>query len=284
MIRRIITFICIIGMLSGLGLIAYPTVSNIWNEYRNEQIAASYNQVAGEYSDELLQKMMDDAVAYNEEHKKTGNYVKDAFNDSEEYILTHPYDTLLNLRGDEVMGYIEIPAIKARIAIYHGIGTEALTKGCGHVEGTSLPVGGENTHAVLAAHRGLPSAKLFTDLDQMKEGDVFYIHVLNQTLAYEVSAIYDMVEPTNLDNLKIQKGEDLVTLLTCTPYGINSHRLLVTGHRIPYVEEAEEETVTLLDTIFSLRSRIIVMIIAFTLALIGLIVVIVISRKKKERF
>lgn len=284
MIRRIITFICIIGMLSGLGLIAYPTVSNIWNEYRNEQIAASYNQVAGEYSDELLQKMMDDAVAYNEEHKKTGNYVKDAFNDSEEYILTHPYDTLLNLRGDEVMGYIEIPAIKARIAIYHGIGIEALTKGCGHVEGTSLPVGGENTHAVLAAHRGLPSAKLFTDLDQMKEGDVFYIHVLNQTLAYEVSAIYDMVEPTNLDNLKIQKGEDLVTLLTCTPYGINSHRLLVTGHRIPYVEETEEETVTLLDTIFSLRSRIIVMIIAFTLTLIGLIVVIVISRKKKERF
>lgn len=284
MIRRIITFICIIGMLSSLGLIAYPTVSNIWNEYRNEQIAASYNQVAGEYSDELLQKMMDDAVAYNEEHKKTGNYVKDAFNDSEEYILTHPYDTLLNLRGDEVMGYIEIPSIKARIAIYHGIGTEALTKGCGHVEGTSLPVGGENTHAVLAAHRGLPSAKLFTDLDQMKEGDVFYIHVLNQTLAYEVSAIYDMVEPTNMDNLKIQKGEDLVTLLTCTPYGINSHRLLVTGHRIPYVEETEEETVTLLDTIFSLRSRIIVMIIAFTLALIGLIVIIVISRRKKERF
>ena len=237
MIRRIITFICIIGMLSGLGLIAYPTVSNIWNEYRNEQIAASYNQVAGEYSDELLQKMMDDAVAYNEEHKKTGNYVKDAFNDSEEYILTHPYDTLLNLRGDEVMGYIEIPAIKARIAIYHGIGTEALTKGCGHVEGTRLPVGGENTHAVLAAHRGLPSAKLFTDLDQMKEGDVFYIHVLNQTLAYEVDQI-KVVLPEDISDLLIDKNEDYVTLVTCTPYGINSHRLLVRGTRIPY-EEAQ---------------------------------------------
>lgn len=281
--RKITMFICIIGTLAGFGLIAYPTVSNIWNEYRNEQITVSYNQVVGEYTDKEIEEMRDAAVAYNEEHKKTGNYVKDAFNSSEDYILTHPYDTFLNLRGDGVMGYIEIPSIKARIAIYHGIGTEVLSKGCGHVEGTSLPVGGEGTHAVLAAHRGLPAAKLFTDLDLMEKGDVFYLHVLNETLAYEVDSIYDMVKPTDLDNLKIKSGEDLVTLLTCTPYGINTHRLLVTGHRIPYVKESEEETITILDKLLSLRERGIIMMIAVIIAIIGLIIIVKRSKKKNKK-
>ena len=134
------------------------------------------------------------------------------------------------------MGYLEIPKINVRLAIYHGIGPNALENGCGHIEGTSLPIGGESTHSVISAHRGLPSAKLFTDLDQMEVGDIFYINVLDETLAYKVDQIL-IVLPEETESLAIEEGKDLVTLVTCTPYGVNSHRLLVRGERTEYVTE-----------------------------------------------
>ena len=160
--------------------------------------------------------------------------------EAEDYVLTHPYDQLLDPDGMGIMGYLEIPKIHITLAIYHGIGKQALENGCGHVEGTSLPIGGKGCHAVLAAHRGLPDAKLFTDLDRMEEGDEFYLHILDQILAYQVDRIR-VVRPSEIGGLRIREGRDLVTLLTCTPYGVNTHRLLVRGHRVKYVPAHAEE-------------------------------------------
>lgn len=170
-------------------------------------------------------------------------HFKDAFTQSEKYILKHPYDQLLDPDGNEIMGSLEIPKISVNLAIYHGIGEESLSQGCGHVEGTSLPIGGTGTHAVLAAHRGLANARLFTDLDQLGEGDVFYLHILDKTLAYEVDKIIVCL-PEDTSGLTLEPDKDLVTLLTCTPYGVNTHRLLVRGSRIPYEEAKEKEAKT----------------------------------------
>ena len=157
------------------------------------------------------------------------------------------YWQVLNVGGDGVMGYLSIPKINLKVSIYHGTGDEVLQTGVGHLNGTGLPIGGESTHSVLAAHRGLPSARLFTDIDQMKKGDKFYLHVLDETLAYQVDQILDMVDKDDMETLEnalqIEEGKDYVTLFTCTPYGVNSHRLLVRGTRVPYTgEEDIEET------------------------------------------
>lgn len=161
-------------------------------------------------------------------------------------IKTTEYWKILNVAGDGVMGYLSIPKINIKLAIYHGTADDVLQTGVGHLNGTKLPVGGESTHSVLAAHRGLPSARLFTDIDQMKKGDMFYIHVLDETLAYQVDEILDMVDKDDRETLdkalQIQQGKDQVTLFTCTPYGVNSHRLLVRGTRVPYNGEEEMET------------------------------------------
>ena len=164
------------------------------------------------------------------------NSIVDAFNEEEDYEPTHPYDEVLDPNGDGLMGSIEIPKIQAKLAIYHGLSKNVLEKGVGHVEGTSLPIGGESTHAVLAAHRGLPNAKLFTDLDQMEVGDIFILHILGKNLAYKVDQIKTVL-PEETSELDIVEGEDYVTLVTCTPYGVNTHRLLVRGTRTEYVEE-----------------------------------------------
>lgn len=156
------------------------------------------------------------------------------------------YWKVLNVANDGVMGYLSIPKINVKHAIYHGTGDKVLQTGIGHLNGTKLPIGGESTHSVLAAHRGLPSARLFTDLDQIKKGDMFYIHVLDEVLAYQVDQIMDMVDKDNHETLEaalqIEEGKDQVTLFTCTPYGVNSHRLLVRGTRVPYNGEEEAET------------------------------------------
>ena len=161
------------------------------------------------------------------------NAIVDAFEEEDTYELSHPYDMVLDPNGDGLMGSIEIPKIKARLAIYHGLSKTVLEKGVGHVEGTSLPIGGKSTHAVLAAHRGLPNAKLFTDLDQ---GDIFILHILGKNLAYKVDQIKTVL-PNETSDLDIVEGEDHVTLVTCTPYAVNTHRLLVRGIRTKYVEE-----------------------------------------------
>ena len=175
-----------------------------------------------------------EAQAYN--NSLVGVKVPDAFAYEEANKPNDAYELLLNLAGDGYMCSVEIPVIDIKVPVYHYTTEEVLQKGAGHLPGSSLPIGGDSCHTVLSAHRGLPSAKLFTDLDRVSEGDVFYIHVLNETLAYEVDLI-KVIEPTDTSDLEIIKGKDYATLFTCTPYAVNSHRLLVRGHRVPYSEE-----------------------------------------------
>ena len=202
----------------------------MWNQYRNAQLVSKYEEAVTELSDNDYDRLWKEAKEYNAEHPV--NAIVDAFEEEDTYELSHPYDRVLDPNGDGLMGSIEIPKIKARLAIYHGLSKTVLEKGVGHVEGTSLPIGGKSTHAVLAAHRGLPNAKLFTDLDQMEKGDIFILHILGKHLAYKVDQIKTVL-PDETSDLDIVEGEDHVTLVTCTPYAVNTHRLLVRGHRVP---------------------------------------------------
>ena len=219
--------------LAGLSLLLYPLVANQWNSYRQSHLISDYEHtVSGletsgqvDYTEELQK-----ARAYNE--ALLPSILPDSFAVAE--AAGEPdavYMSCLNLAGDGMMGVIEIPKIHVNIPIYHTTEETVLEKAAGHLEGSSLPVGGENTHAVIAAHRGLPSAALFTDLDQITEGDHFLLHVLDETLCYDVDQI-SVVEPDDTTPLMVEPGKDLVTLLTCTPYGVNTQRLLVRGHRV----------------------------------------------------
>lgn len=223
--------------LLGLSILLYPTFSDAWNQYRNAKLINTYETAVNDLPDKDYDRLWKEAKRYNREH--TVNTFVDAFDEKGDYILSDAYKKILDPDGEGLMGSIEIPKIQARIAIYHGISDDVLEKGVGHVEGTSLPVGGKSTHAVLAAHRGLPSAKLFTDLDQMEIGDIFFLHILGKTLAYKVDQIKTVL-PSETEDLDIIKGGDHVTLLTCTPYGVNTHRLLVRGTRTKYVENKTE--------------------------------------------
>ena len=223
--------------LLGLSILLYPTFSDAWNQYRNAKLINTYETAVNDLPDKDYDRLWKEAKRYNREH--TVNTFVDAFDEKGDYILSDAYKKILDPDGEGLMGSIEIPKIQARIAIYHGISDDVLEKGAGHVEGTSLPVGGKSTHAVLAAHRGLPSAKLFTDLDQVEIGDIFFLHILGKTLAYKVDQIKTVL-PSETEDLDIIKGEDHVTLLTCTPYGVNTHRLLVRGPRTKYVENKTE--------------------------------------------
>lgn len=231
----------LILFLIGAGIFLYPTISDMWNQYRNVRLITEYDTSVTDLSKSEYARLWKEAKEYNTEHPV--NSIVDAFDESDQYVLTHPYDQVLDPDGNGLMGSIEIPKINVKIAIYHGLGSDILEKGAGHIEGTSLPIGGKNTHAVLAAHRGLPGAKLFTDLDQMEIGDKFYLHILGKTLAYKVDQIKTVL-PDQTKALDIVEGEDHVTLLTCTPYGVNTHRLLVRGIRTRYVEEENEKSET----------------------------------------
>lgn len=233
--------------LAGLSLLLYPFVANQWNNYRQKQLISGYEQVVSD-------KEAAEGIDYDAERKKAEDYneallpcvLPDSFALAESSGVDPVYMNTLNIAGDEMMGSVEIPKINIKIPIYHTTEEEVLNKGAGHLEGSSLPVGGANTHAVISAHRGLPSASLFTDLDQLKEGDHFLIHVLDETLCYEVDKI-SVVKPEDTSALAVEDGQDLVTLLTCTPYGVNTERLLVRGHRVPYVEEEVKEEKTVLS-------------------------------------
>ena len=233
--------------LAGLSLLLYPFVANQWNNYRQKQLISGYEQVVSE-------KDAAEGIDYDAERKKAEEYneallpcvLPDSFALAESSGVDPVYMNTLNIAGDEMMGSVEIPKINIKIPIYHTTEEEVLNKGAGHLEGSSLPVGGVNTHAVISAHRGLPSASLFTDLDQMKVGDHFLLHVLDETLCYEVDKI-SVVKPEDTTALAVEDGQDLVTLLTCTPYGVNTERLLVRGHRVPYVEEEVKEEKTVLS-------------------------------------
>ncbi|MDE6426927.1 MAG: class C sortase [Ruminococcus sp.] len=218
------TIILIVILLVGLAIMLYPTVSNWWNTREQRNAIADYEHIVTQIDDGETERMLQEAHDYNE---KLANLFAPLTN----YDEISGYNDILNISGTGIMGYISIPFIKVELPIYHGTSEEVLNIAAGHLQGSSLPVGGNDTHAVISAHRGLPSAKLFTDLDQLVVGDTFTINVLGEVYTYEIEDIL-IVKPEEVDKLAIIPNGDYVTLMTCTPYGINSHRLLLRSHRI----------------------------------------------------
>ena len=272
--------VIILIFLAGLSLLLYPFVANQWNNHRQKQLIGNYESVISDkeaagnidyaaemkkaeaYNDALLPSILPDSFA-----------VADASTETDS-----SYDDSLNIAGDGMMGIVEIPKIAIKLPIYHGTGDEVLQKAAGHLEGSSLPIGGESTHAVISAHRGLPSASLFTDLDQLEIGDHFLIHVLDETLCYEVDQIL-VVDPEDTSALAVEDGEDLVTLLTCTPYGVNTQRLMVRGHRVPYEEQAVADEQTPLSG-FSLHTNYLLWVVV-GIVITGVFILILFIREKK---
>lgn len=235
--KHLSTILLILILLTGLSLLLYPTVSDYWNSFHQSQAIATYAEQVAEIDNSTYERLWADAEAYNQTLAAKSNRYQMSEQERTEY------EALLDVSGNGIIGYIEIPSIHSSLPIYHGTDEAVLQIAVGHIEGTSLPVGGEGTHCVLSGHRGLPSAKLFTDLDQLTVGDDFIIRVLDETLTYEVDQIL-IVKPNELEALEIEAGKDYCTLVTCTPYGINTHRLLVRGHRIENVKAAQAVRVT----------------------------------------
>ena len=235
--KRIYSIGRIILFLVGLSILLYPTVSNRWNEYRSRQLVSRYSENIQSDDTDSIDEQRTAAQEYNSTlYEPT---VPDAFS-IRDGIRDEEYERLLNPANNGIMGYIEIPVINVSIPVYHYTTEESMEKGAGHLLGSSLPVGGKGTHAIISAHRGLPSAKMFTDLNLVRKKDLFYLHILGDTLAYEVDSI-KIVEPHDTKDLGIDRDEDYVTLITCTPYAVNTHRLLVRGHRVPYSQETYED-------------------------------------------
>ena len=224
---------------AALVLTLYPVISNYVNQKYASEIFTAYQEVIAQTDNSVLVREREKAIVYNKtlvpRTESDSSYTQEALQSASE-----EYDSILNLAGDGIMGYIEIPKINVHLPIYHGTGDSSLSKGVGHLLGSSLPVGGESTHAILSGHSGMASQTMFTDLEQLDIGDVFYLYVLDEILAYQVTEI-NTVLPSDTSLLGIWDGEDCCTLVTCTPYGVNTHRLLVTASRIPY-EEAEQIT------------------------------------------
>ena len=243
--RKIANVLFGLLFLIGFGILVYPTVSDQWNTYRQSRLISNYEAVVENLTEEDFSDEWQKAIAFDQALVQNDLY-GDVFGEDDGELESTEYWKVLNVANDGVMGYLSIPKINVKHAIYHGTGDKVLQTGIGHLNGTKLPIGGESTHSVLAAHRGLPSARLFTDLDQIKKGDMFYIHVLDEILAYQVDQILDMVDKDDRETLEaalqIEEGKDQVTLFTCTPYGVNSPRLLVRGTRVPYNGEEEAET------------------------------------------
>lgn len=220
-------------ILLGVGILVYPSLSEYLSERNASRATASYDDTVQKLEKQQMDELLAQAQAYNRQLADAASGKAPLSDDNGNPVTPENYWDLLNLNAAGMMAYITIPRLDTTIPIYHGTEEAVLQVGVGHLQNTSLPVGGESTHAALSGHRGLPTASLFTDLDQMQMGDQFYIKVLDRTLAYEVDQILTVL-PTEMDALAIEPGQDYVTLITCTPYGINSHRLLVRGHRVPY--------------------------------------------------
>lgn len=270
--KHLPTIILLVVFLAGLSLLLYPTVSDWWNSFHQSQAVAAYTENVGSIDNAAYDALLEDARMYNSTLTSRG---------TERFILSdsdmEEYNGLLNVAGTGMMGYIEIPAIQSTLPVYHGTSDAVLSTGVGHIEGTSLPVGGENTHCVLSGHRGLPSAKLFTNLDQMVEGDLFMLHILDETLTYEVDQIR-IVEPQEISELAIEEGKDYCTLVTCTPYGINTHRLLMRGHR---VDNQEVSTVRVTSDAIQIEPVFVAPFAAAPILLVLLIALLFKTRKRK---
>ena len=258
-----------------IALVLYPFFANIHNEKLAEELIVEYEENLSGLEEDALDEILEEARDWNSSlsSKTASSY------SSENLSRDEIYESLLNIYGDGMMGYIVIPDIDVNLPIYHYTTDEVLSKGAGHIETSSLPVGGEGTHCVLTAHRGLPGSRLFTDLDQIEEGDIFYLEVLGETLAYEVISI-EVVEPEDTDSLAIVSGEDLCTLVTCTPYGINTHRLLVTGKRTDYEESLTEYENGTYESDYSPDMTLLY--VAFIELIIYILVLIRIKRKRRS--
>ena len=276
--------ILILIFLAGLSLLLYPYIANEWNTYRQSKLMTTYEEAVESINEETPIDYTSEFARANAYNESLVPYIlPDSFAiaaASEE--PDEEYMACLNLTGDGMMGYVQIPKIDVKIPIYHTVSTEVLEKAAGHLEGSSLPVGGADTHAVISAHRGLPSAALFTDLDKLKEGDHFLISVLDEVLCYEVDQV-SVVEPSETEALKVEPGKDLATLLTCTPYGVNSHRLLVRGHRVEYVEEeVMKEDVPLIET--SLHTNYLLwVVVGLAITAVFIIVLSVVDKRRRRK-
>ncbi len=266
--------VLVLILLVGLSLILYPSVSDYWNSFHQSRAIVRYAETVSEIGGDAYDDMWQAAQDYNEKLSRIG--IRWKLSDEER----SEYEALLDVTGTGIMGYIEIPQIKCSLPIYHGTAESALQIAVGHLEGSSLPVGGEGSHCLLSGHRGLPSARLFTDLDKLREGDVFLLRTLDETLSYEVDQIR-IVLPFELDELKIEPGRDYCTLITCTPYGVNSHRLLVRGHRVENAPEARAIHVT--GDAFQIEPAVVAPILALPMLLLLLIVMLVNSSRRRRR-
>lgn len=270
--KNLSTIVLLLVFLVGLSLLLYPSVSDYWNSFRQSRAIANYEETVAKIDNDTYEKLINAAREYNETFLKTGN----RFEISEKERKT--YESLLNVSENGVMGYIEIPSINCNLPIYHGTEDTVLQIAIGHLSGTTLPIGGKGTHAVLSGHRGLPRAKLFTDLDKVSVGDTFMLYVLNETLTYEVDQIL-IVEPDEIDKLKIEADKDYCTLLTCTPYGVNSHRLLVRGHR---VSNASNSTVRITADAIQVEPIFVAPLMAAVILMILLVILLIRSRRKNR--
>lgn len=283
--RKISTILFALLFLIGFGIMAYPTIADQWNTYRQSRLITEYDEVVSKMEPEDFTRQWEAAKNFNQTMTQNNLY-SDVFGESREDPKDSEYWKVLNIAGDGVMGYLTIPKINIKLAVYHGTADDVLQTGIGHLNGTKLPIGGVGTHSTLAAHRGLPSAKLFTDIDQLEKKDRFYLHVLDEDLAYEVDQILPMVDKDDRDTLEgalqIEEGEDLVTLFTCTPYGVNSHRLLVRGHRVPYDGELESTPVE--SMVQAIQNYYMLYLLAgLGMTILGILAVSRIMRKRRER-
>lgn len=235
--KHLTTAILVLILLLGVGIMLYPTVSDYWNSFHQSKVITEYAEQVAQLDNSEYEKAISDAREYNK-RLNAGAYSPRLDEEA-----AKDYNSQLDISGTGVMGYIEIPKINCTLAIYHGTSDSVLQVGVGHIEGTSLPVGGVGTHCVVSGHRGLPSAKLFTNLDKLEVGDIFMMRVLDETLTYEVDQVL-IVLPHETDALNVDPEMDYCTLVTCTPYAVNTHRLLVRGHRVENREEAKEIIVT----------------------------------------
>ena len=264
--------ILILVLVVGLSLMLYPSFSDWWNSSQQSYAVAGYIEQVATMDDDTYAEYWNAALAHNRSLlDRTNHYVL-----SEEQEAAYP--DVLNIGGNGIMGYVEIPSINVHLPIYHGTDEAVLQVAIGHLEWTSLPTGGESTHCVISGHRGLPSARLFTDLDQLSVGDYFMMNVLDEVLTYEVDQIR-IVLPHETEDLLIQEGRDLVTLVTCTPYGINSHRLLVRGHRVDNLEQAQTVRVTA-DAVI-VEKMVVVPFVLLPILLVMFLWLIVSTRKRK---
>ncbi len=271
--KRVSFIILILVFAAGLSLLLYPTISDYINSRHQSRAITDYASSVSELDDATSEQIWNSAQEYNTElnRLKTGLSLPES--------KLEEYYSQLNIADDGIMGYIDIPSIQCTLPIYHGTEEAVLQVGVGHVEGSSLPVGGESSHSVISGHRGLPSSKLFSKLDRLKKGDRFTLHVLNRVLTYEVDQILTVL-PDEINSLTICDGEDLCTLVTCTPYGINSHRLLVRGHRV--ANQSEEGVAVTADAV-QIEPLLVALFMAAPLMLILLVILIISIRKEGSR-